>query len=305
MQSARNFANKIWNAARFVLTVNPGAFDGEIPTDLPSRWIAARLNSTITEVTRALEAYEFESAASTLYSFIWGDFCDWFLETSKPQLREGDQKHAAFMAHILENAMRLLHPFMPFISEEIWAKLPHDGESLALANWPTAASYPLSGNEESDFALVQDCVRASRNLRTQAQLPPGKKLNMTFVAEERTDGIMGNLLTNGYLVAQLANLENISIVGPGTPKPDNAIAIQTEFVEIFLPLEGLIDVEKEKAKLEKQIETAQKDWEKVNTKLSNSSFVDKAPREVVEKEEGKRTELAAQIEKLRERLAAL
>ncbi|HEX8465277.1 MAG TPA: valine--tRNA ligase [Abditibacterium sp.] len=301
MQSARNFANKIWNAARFVLTANPGAFDGQLPSDLASRWIASRLSATVSEVTRALNAYEFENAASALYAFIWNDFCDWFLEVSKPQLRAGDANHAAFMAHILEVSMRLLHPFMPFISEEIWAKLPHEGDSLALSSWPVAGI--VEPQIEADFSLIQDAIRAARNLRAQAQIPPGKKLNVTFVA--LNDGANSVLNENNAVLTQLANLESASVVFGAFERPQNAVSAQLSEFEVILPLEGLIDVEAERAKLSKQLETARKDVEKISAKLSNENFTAKAPREVVEKEESKRAELTSQIEKLSERLAAL
>ncbi|RYG66358.1 valine--tRNA ligase, partial [bacterium] len=236
-----------------------------------------------------------------LYSFIWGDFCDWFLEVSKPQLREGDAKHAAFMAYILETSMRLLQPFMPFISEEIWSKLPHQGDTLSLADWPVAGPTDLA--VEAEFALLQDAIRASRNLRSESNIPPGKKLNISFVAlTERAQTVLN--AGNGYLT-QLSNLETASIVTPDSPRPENATSSQLAEFEVWLPLEGLIDVEKERAKLEKQLETAQKEHAKVSNKLGNAAFVDKAPREVVEKEEAKRAEFASQIEKLSQRLAAL
>ncbi|MBW3637868.1 MAG: class I tRNA ligase family protein, partial [Armatimonadetes bacterium] len=326
-QSARNFANKIWNAARFVLTANPPHLNAAHGGDLASRWIESRLNATISEVTRALDAYEFESATSTLYSFIWNDFCDWFLEVSKPQLRAGDQNHAAFMAHILETSMRLLHPFMPFISEEIWAKLPHEGESLALANWPQpenavgGQSIFAAGSEasqflqeavsfgfglddvEADFALIQDAIRTARNLRAQAHIPPGKKLNVTFVA---LNEYAASVLRNGtaYLT-QLANLEVAHIVSADAMRPQNAVSTQLAEIEVILPLEGLVDVEAERAKLEKQLETARKEHAKVVAKLGNESFTAKAPPAVVAENRARLEDFASQIEKLSERLTAL
>jgi valyl-tRNA synthetase len=197
--------------------------------------------------------------------------------------------------------MRLLHPFMPFISEEIWAKLPHEGESLALANWPVAGI--VEPQIEADFALLQDAIRAARNLRAQAQIAPGKKLNITFVA--LNDGANSVLNGNNAVLTQLANLESANIVFGAFERPQNAVSAQLSEFEVILPLEGLIDVEAERAKLSKQLETARKDVEKISAKLSNANFTAKAPREVVEKEESKRAELNSQIEKLSERLAAL
>jgi valyl-tRNA synthetase len=302
MQSARGFANKIWNAARFVLSANPqAASEIHQPSDLASRWIVSRLNSTISEVTRALENYEFESATSTLYSFIWGDFCDWFVEVSKPKLRENDQNHAAFMAQILETSMRLLHPFMPFLSEEIWAKLPHQGETLALAPWPVAGE--VDSQAETDFALLQDAVRAARNLRVEAQIAPSKKLNFVFVAlNPRAASVLQ--LGHDYLL-QLANLESAPIVSSDATRPENALSSQLSEFEVWLPLEGLIDVEKERAKIGKLLEAAQKDFDKMSSKLQNPAFVERAPAAVLEKDRARVAELETQIAKLNERLAAL
>ena len=301
MQSARNFDNKIWNAARFVFSFEPGEWDGETPNDLASRWIASRLNVTITEITRALDSYEFESAASTLYAFIWNDLCDWFLEVSKPNLRAGDSSHAAFLAHVLDESLRLLHPFMPFVSEEIWAQLPGTSGMLARAQWPVAAS--RDAEAEADFAFIQDAIRATRNLRAQADIAPGKRLNVTFIAQNEN---AARVLREGVnYLAELARLEAASIVGGNAPRPENALSATLPELEIWLPLEGLIDVEKETARLTKQLETARKDLAKVTAKLGNASFVDKAPAEIVAKEEAKRAELGALVETLEARLAAL
>ncbi len=323
MQSARNFANKIWNAARFVLSFEPTEYSGEVPDDLASRWIESRLNATIIEITRALDNYEFESAASTLYAFIWNDLCDWFLEVSKPKLREGDSSHAAFLAHVFETSLRLLHPFMPFLSEEIWAQLPgnsmiwvsaqtkNGGEMrqvpseeislLARADWPIAGG--VAANDEREFALIQETIRATRNLRGGADIAPGKRLNVTFIAlnDEAARTLNEGI---GYLT-EMARLETATIVDNGASRADNALSATLPEVEIWLPLEGLIDVEKERAKLEKQLETARKELAKVTAKLGNVGFTAKAPAEVVAKEEAKRAELAATIENAQTRLAAL
>ncbi len=301
MQSARNFANKIWNAARFVLSFEPDEYDGQAPNDLASRWINSRLNATIIEVTRALDNYEFESAASTLYAFLWNDLCDWFLEVSKPKLREGDAAHAAFLAHVLEQSLRLLHPFMPFISEEVWAQLPDCDGMLARADWPIAGE--VDADAQRDFALVQETIRATRNLRSQADIAPGKRLNVTFIA--LTDAAERTLREGANYLTEMARLEAAAIVDNSAPRPDNALSATLPEVEIWLPLEGLIDVEKERAKLEKQLETARKDLAKITAKLGNAGFTDKAPAAVVAKEEAKRAELAATIENAEGRLAAL
>lgn len=307
MQSARNFANKIWNASRFVLSSQQSAVSDQPlePTDLVSRWILARLHSTIDEVTKALDEYQFDAAATTLYSFIWGDFCDWFVELSKPKLRAGDEKHGALMVHVLETTLRLLHPFMPFLSEEIWQQLPtaKAASSLCITQWPTTAKFPESGSAEQEFTLLQEAIRAARNLRAEAKLPPGQKLNMTLVV--LTEDGARVLRENVAYITQLANLESAAIVESDAVRPQNALSASLPGVEIFLPLEGLIDVERETARLQKEIADHEKDLQRVEAKLANPQFTEKAPPAVVQKEEAKRAEIGAALEKLKERLAAL
>ena len=302
MQAARNFANKIWNASRLVLSANPTAWEGSVPDDAGARWIASRLSGTVLEVTRALDSYEFDAASGALYSFIWGDFCDWFLELSKPKMRANDTAYIAFMGHVLDSALRLLHPFMPFLSEEIWSRLPRaTGESevatLSLAAWPVAGKPDLE--IESRFALLQDTIRAARNLRAQAQIAPSQKVNLQLFAPANAET---SLRGGEVYISQLANIEELSF---GGERSANAISLLAGEVEVLLPLEGLIDVEKERAKLQKSLETAQKDLVRVEGKMSNPNFADKAPPEVVAKEEAKRDELRAQIQTLGIRLEAL
>jgi valyl-tRNA synthetase len=307
MQSARNFANKIWNASRFVLSSQQSAISNQpdYPNNLLSRWILARLSSTRDVVTTALDNYQFDAAASALYNFIWGDFCDWFVELSKPKLRAGDAAHGALINFVLDETLRLLHPFMPFLSEEIWQQLPTNKEapSLCIAVWPGKVEMPYFEAAERDFAIIQDTVRAARNLRAEAKLPPGQKLTMTLVALEENAAQV--LRENVHYVTQLANLENASIVESDAPRPQNALSASLPGVEIFLPLEGLIDVPRERARLQKEIDEREGDLKRVEAKLSNPQFTEKAPPAVVQKEQAKRDENQAALAKLRERLAAL
>ncbi|MBV9866942.1 MAG: valine--tRNA ligase [Abitibacteriaceae bacterium] len=327
MQSARNFANKIWNASRFVLTnvqqpaishqqsavssdfssfiLHPSSFD------LPGRWILARLHSTVNTVTEALNNYQLDVAASALYQFFWGDYCDWFVELSKPKLRAGDEAQSALLVHVLETALRLLHPFMPFLSEEIWQRLPKAADapaSISIAPWPAlddssifAASADAAA--ERDFGLLQEIVGRTRNLRAEAKLPPSQKLTVTLIV--LTENATRVLQENTGLITYLANLEAVSIVPADAPRPENALSTALPEVEIYLPLTGLIDVERESARLQKELDDKAKDLARVTAKLGNSQFTEKAPRAVVEKEEAKRAELSAAIEKLQERLRSL
>lgn len=300
MQASRNFANKIWNASRLVLSANPTEWDGNVPDDAGAHWIESRLNGTIRAVSSALDSYEFDAAASSLYSFIWGDFCDWFLELSKPKVRANDTAYIAFMGHVLDTSLRLLHPFMPFISEEIWGRLPRvadDAAALSISTWPVAGEVELE--IETRFSLLQDTIRAARNLRAQAQIAPSQKVNLQLFAPAAAEAALRQ--GEAYL-SQLANLESLSF---GGERSGNAVSLLAGEVEVVLPLEGLIDIEKERAKLQKALETAQKDLQRVEGKLGNPNFADKAPREVVAKEEAKRDELRTQLQTLEARLKSL
>jgi valyl-tRNA synthetase len=306
MQSARNFANKIWNAARFVLGGEESAANSqEFPSDLPSRWILSRLNTTIQNVSTGIESYQFDAAASAIYSFVWNDFCDWMLEVSKPKLRDNDTSTRALLTHVLETSMCLLHPFMPFLSEEIWQRLPHGSAAVSLgtAHWPSVGAQCIAPEAERTFALLQDIVTTTRRLRSEADVAPSKKLNLILIAlNEDANGV---LHANTSHITHLAHLESVTIAGSDAPRPQNALAATLTDVEIYLPLEGLIDTDKERARLQKEIETKTSDLQRVEKKLGNPQFTEKAPREVVEKEEAKRTELSSAIAKLRERLSTL
>jgi valyl-tRNA synthetase len=306
MQSARNFANKIWNASRFVLNSQPSEITEQtFPDNLPARWILSRLNFTIEEVSSSIESYQFDAAASAIYSFIWNDFCDWMLEISKPKLREGDAAQSTLLLHVLEISMRLLHPFMPFLSEEIWQRLPHrasTANSLSLAEWPRVESTPDS-DAVRDFTLLQEIVTTTRRLRSEADVAPSKKLNVTLIPlNDATEEV---LRANTAHITHLANLESVAIVESDAPRPDNALSASLPEVEIYLPLEGLIDTDKERARLQKELESKESDLQRVEGKLSNPQFVERAKREVVEKEEARRAELWAAVENLRQRLSAL
>ena len=308
MQQARNFANKIWNAARFVLTqdIEAAAFD-EADFDLPSRWIVSRLNATIAQVTQDIESYQFEAAASALYGFVWGDFCDWFVELSKPKLRQGDSQRFGLLLHILEVSLRLLHPFMPFLSEEIWHRLPiqRDAPALCVAAWPSAST--CDEEAEREFALLQTAIGAARRLRAEAKLPLGQKVPLHIFSSSHD--AVAVAAENENLFA-LANVSELSVFldddeGENAARPQNALSAALGEMEIFLPLEGLIDVEKERARLQKEIEGKQQEMARVNGKLGNEKFVSNAPSEIVDKERAKRDEIVQALAQLQARAEAL
>ncbi len=307
MLQARNFANKIWNAARFVLTQGEG-IEFELPQaqedeSLEARWIRSRLSSTVQSVTQSIESYQFEAAASALYAFIWGDFCDWFVELSKPKLREGDEPRFALLVQVLESSMRLLHPFMPFLSEEIWQRLPKEesAQSLCIAAWPS----PSASDEaaERDFLLIQEAVATARRLRSDSKLPPGQKVPLLFFAPNNQIG--ATLMENEDALKLLCNAAQVTIFEGEAARPSNAVSASHAAFEVFLPLEGLVDKDKERARLQKEIEVKTMDLERVSGKLSNEQFTSKAPPEVIAKETAKRDELQGALSTLQARLRDL
>jgi valyl-tRNA synthetase len=308
MQQARNFANKIWNAARFVLTQSQDIdllpYNAD-DLDLSERWILSRLHTTIAGVTSSIESYQFEAAASTLYAFVWGDFCDWFVEESKPKLRDGDEQRFAVIAQVLEVSMRLLHPFMPFLSEEIWQKLPKasSADSLCVAPWPGASTCPHDAGAERQFTLLQDAVQAARRLKAEAKLPLGQKVPLQFFAPDSE--IAATLAEHDEILKYLSGASEATVFESSAPRPANAISSSLPLFEVFLPLEGLVDKDKERERISKEIAAKEKDLERVVGKLGNEGFTSKAPPAVIEKETAKRDELNAGLQLLRERLAAL
>jgi len=323
MLSARNFANKIWNAARLILSAsnetfpersrreladNNGALARLTSTplsersveSLEARWLLSRLSATIKTVTQSLERYEFEHAAGALYEFLWGDFCDWSLELAKPALHQHDKSTFELLAHVLDQSLRLLHPFMPFLSEEIWQKLPrqsNDPISLCIAAWPESTFEDKTA--EADFAIFQETVRTIRNLRAEAKIPPSQKIKVLLSLSQNQPLFE----TQNEKLAHLAGAEEITLL-QSNQQPANALSAKLPWGEIYLPMEGQIDIKAEIARLEKDLAKQQQEWERVNKKLSNAAFVEKAPQAVVEKETAKRNNFAANIANLKERIAS-
>jgi len=323
VEAGRNFANKIWNASRFVL-MNLGeqeeaaGFTPYNPKETSlrlkrtDRWILHRYNETIRQTTGLLEAYELGEAARLIYEFVWSDFCDWYIEMSKYSLylkedtldaTEDANRTRAVLAYVLDGVMRLLHPFMPFITEEIWQQLPNrQEESLIVASWPEHLQEHFFPQEAAEIQLVQEVTRAIRNLRSQVQLPPGKKAAVIVRASGKTAGC---LQEEGHHLARLAFAEPLTIESTAVKPQQSLTAIISEGLEIFLPLEGVIDVKGEIERLEKELAQQQADKQKTEGKLMSEGFIKKAPPEVVAKEEARREEQAARVAWLEQRLQEL
>ncbi|MFZ5625774.1 MAG: valine--tRNA ligase [Bacillota bacterium] len=310
LEGTRNFANKIWNAARFAL-MNLADFqpeDVQPELALADRWILSRLNHTIEEVTRQLGRYELGEAARVLYDFIWSEFCDWYIELIKPRLygkeTPGSRATAQWtLWYVLSRTMELLHPFMPFITEEIWQALPHQGETIMLAPWPQVKPEFNAPDAEAAMELLMEAIRAVRNVRAEMNVPPSRQIAAILVAN-REENLAILQAGAGYL-KQLAGIGEQELVLTLPEKPAQAAAAVAKGVEIYLPLAGLIDIEKEKERLARELAKVEEDLARVEAKLNNENFVARAPAAVVEKEKARAAEYREKAEALRERLAAL
>jgi valyl-tRNA synthetase len=320
VESSRNFANKLWNASRFVLMNLEDVDSVDTLTNygvrakqednftLADKWILSRYEKTVNEVTRNLERFELGEAARLLYEFIWNEYCDWYIEMAKARLYNKEESTARATAqyvlwYVLENTLKLLHPFMPFITETIWQHLPHEGQSIMVADWPMDSLALINDDVETQMNTIMETVKSIRNMRAEVNVPPGKKSEviLQIVAKELQEVFAANL---PYLKT-LAAAEPIQLLGDTEAKPENAMTAVVSGVEIYLPLKGLIDVEKESARLNKELATLDKEIARIEGKLSNEGFVAKAPAEVIAKEKAKAGEYQEKQTTIRERLAYL
>lgn len=310
LENTRNFANKIWNASRFVM-MNLTDFNPEEVGQrytLADRWILARFNETAGEVTRNMERYDLGEAARVLYEFIWNEFCDWYIELVKPALYgkkdEASRKTAQYVLwYVLSNTMKLLHPMMPFITEEIWQHLPHEGETIMLQKWPEYD--PAIADEEavSRMTAVMEVIKAVRNIRGEMNVPPSRKAEVVIAAN--SDMAYEQLAAGLEYISHLAGASDIALERAIAEKPENAMTAITRGMEIFVPLKGLIDIDREVARLEKERAELDKELARVNGKLANAGFLDKAPADVVEKERAKQREFQEKKDTIDGRLQSL
>jgi len=311
LEGARNFANKLWNAARFVIMNLDGAdagFAEPAPGDLEpaDRWIMSRFAQVAREVTADLEAYELGEAARKLYDFTWDEFCDWYVELAKPRLYRGTPAEKAatrwVLVTVLRGTLELLHPFMPFITEEIWQHLPHQGETVMRAPWPAPPEEWVDAAAEEQVGLLIEAVRAVRSLRAEMNVPPGKKAEIILVAPDGP--VREALAAQARYIGELAG-GTARVTAELGQEPAQAAQTVARGVKIYLPLAGLIDIPREIARLRRELDTAEKELARVEAKLANQGFLSNAPADVVEKERAKRAEWAAKKEAVAARLAML
>ncbi|MGF2617276.1 valine--tRNA ligase [Rossellomorea vietnamensis] len=292
VESVWNFANKIWNASRFALMNMDGLKYEEIDLtgekSVADKWILTRLNETIETVTKLADRYEFGEVGRILYNFIWDDFCDWYIEMAKLPLYGEDEAAKkttrSILAYVLDNTMRLLHPFMPFITEEIWQNLPHEGESITTAAWPAVKEEFTDKAAAEEMKLLVEIIRSVRNIRAEVNTPLSKQIKLLLKAKD--DQSLSTLEKNKAYIERFCNPEEMTI-SKDIEAPDKAMTAVATGVELYLPLEGLINIDEEIARLEKEYEKWNKEVARVQGKLNNEKFVGKAPQKVVDEERAK------------------
>jgi len=317
LEAARNFANKVWNASRFVISGLDGESGLDGWHDLPSvehredRWIVSRLDRMTVEVNESLRNFELGDAQQKLYDFFWNDYCDWYIEMAKLRLRSGGgQSPLPTLAHVLERTLRLLHPFMPFITEEIWqnlrSKLPQEGDdsgSIMVAEYPTADSPRADAQAEEEIALVMQAIRAVRNTRAQLRIPAGQRLE----AQIEANGMQGPIEEEAEVIRALSRVEPLHIVAGGSSSNDlpKGVTLVVNPLIVHLPLEGVVDLSAEQERLRSELEDCLKNLDRVEELVSNPNFREKAKPEVVETEEARLQDLKERQQHLNEILEQL
>jgi valyl-tRNA synthetase len=323
VEANRNFANKIWNAARFVVMNLEDASGAKLleefdPSDwarfnLPQRWIISRLHRLIREVTRLIEDYQFGEAGRQMYDFLWSEYCDWFIEIAKADLYRGtpEAKRQAqrVLVYVLERTLRLLHPYMPFVTEAIWQHLTDGGITIAgkhypsimIAPWPEAGQMDEAAEEE--MSLLIDIIRGIRNVRAEYNVEPGRRIAAIIEADTR----FPVLNEHRDIIIEQARLdpEKLTLVEKLPAKPTQAVGLVIGGVEVYVPLAGMVDIEAERQRVLKEIAQVEAEMARVEKLLSNPGFLNKAPAEVVEREREKRAQFQENLEKLRRRLELL
>ncbi len=302
--ASRNFANKIWNASRFV-QMNLNISELKVPENLciEDKWILTKYNKLVEEVTENLDKFELGVAVAKLYDFIWDVFCDWYIELVKPRLYDAadasNETAQYVLSYVLSNTLKLLHPFMPFITEEIWLSLPHEGESIVISDWPKADSSLDFPVETEQMEMIMNAVKAVRNKRAEMNIPPSKKASMVIVTDKADVFSLGTTFFE-----KLASAASVEVCADKSSVDDNSVAVIVDGAQIFMPMGELVDAEKEIARLNDEKKKLIGEIKRVEGKLSNEGFVAKAPAHVVEEEKAKGEKYRQMLEKVEESLKA-
>ena len=302
-EAMRNFCNKLWNASRFVmmnLTIDKNELPGTL--EIEDKWILSKLNDTVKEVCENMDAFELGVAAGKIYDFIWDSFCDWYIELTKPRLNGEDEgsKLAAqkVLLYVLTEILKLVHPFMPFISEEIWQALPHEGEALMIERYPSFDEKLSFPEAEANFEMVMTAIKAVRARRSDMNVPPSRKAHLIIATDKKAAFEAGEAY-----IRKLAYASEVTVQDAAPAETAGMVSVVTDNARLFMPMADLVDLEKEKERINKELANAEKQLQAQIGKLSNQNFVTRAPEAVVNAEREKKAKLEALIENLKLSLA--
>jgi valyl-tRNA synthetase len=304
-EAMRNFANKLWNASRFVM-MNLTISDNALPEkmELEDRWILSKLNTLAGEVCENIDKYELGIAATKIYDFVWDSYCDWFIELTKPRLNGEDSAAAEnaqrVLLFVLTETLKLLHPFMPYITEEIFQALPHAGEAIMIAEYPKYDEALAFPEDEAGFEMIMDAVKAVRSRRAEMNVPPSKRPHL-IIATDKTEVFRAG----GTYLSKLAYAGEVTIGDTVPENADGMVSVVTDNARMFMPMAELVDIEKEKERIMKELVKARAQYDAQLNKLGNESFVSRAPEQVVAVERERAEKAKALIENLEESLKNL
>jgi valyl-tRNA synthetase len=303
------FVNKVWQMTNFVVSNLEGGLPAGVPPakelDLPSRWVMSRLNRLTNSVQYLFNTYQYGEAGRQLYEFLWSEFADWYIEISKYPLYEGDNTAKTntrrVLVYVLNTSLRLLHPYMPFVTEELWRYIPHEDTPLILAKWPSTNSTYIDDRDESEMNVLMDLVRGIRNVRTEYNVDPSQKITAMV-----TPGSYRRIIEQyQYVFARLCNVSQVTLLPDNSTAPHDSASVVVSEVTVYLPLAGMIDVQAECNRLTKEHKRLQEQISRSQAMLSNEQFVSRARPDVVERERAKLTDLKASMTQIAERLSML
>ncbi|MCD5410430.1 MAG: valine--tRNA ligase [Clostridiales bacterium] len=308
LESSRNFANKLWNATRFVLmNIDSDIADYDSIKDnmtTADYWIITRMNRVIGEMTENINKFELGLAAQKLYDFVWSEYCDWYIEMTKSRLygTDGNNKKTALyvLTYVLENILKLMHPYMPFITEEIWSSLPTISGNVVVASWPQYNEAEINEDAEKKMELIMAAIRSIRNIRSEMNVVPSKKAKLLVFSNE--DEVIETIKEGTKFFISLASTSEIQIIEDKNEIPNDAVSVVIEGAELFIPLDELIDFEKEIERLSKEKSKLESEIKRVEGKLSNEGFVKKAPAHLIEEEKNKKVKFTDMLDKVIERI---
>jgi valyl-tRNA synthetase len=303
------FINKIWQMASFTTRNLDGGIEPGAPPveslDLPARWILSRLNRLVGDVQRLFESHQYGEAGRQIDDFLWSEFADWYIEISKHPLYQGDdaekQRTRRVLVHVLDTSLRLLHPFMPFATEEIWSYLPHEGEALIIARWPQVEAAYIDEAAEARMNVLIEMVRGVRNVRAEYEVEPGRKIGAVIMPGSHG----AEIEAHSYLFTRLCNVAEVTLLVAGDPVPDDSASVVVSDATLYLPLKDFIDIAAECARLSSEQQRLQEQIDKSTQMLANEQFISRAKPEVVERERNRLNDLKASLAQISERLAAL